>query len=52
MAQLVTDCEGRGVLQRTEAEDHRKRLEFFPCLCDRCGGTGKIAKPKPSTESS
>jgi hypothetical protein len=39
-------------LKRTEAEDHRKWLEAFPRLCDRCGGTGKIAKLKPSAEDS
>ena len=55
MTELATecpDCEGKGILQRTEDEDQRKWLEVFPRLCDRCGGTGKLIRPKPSTENS
>jgi len=55
MAELATgcpDCEGKGILQRAEDEDHRKCLEVFPRLCDRGGGTGKLIRPKPSTENS
>jgi DnaJ-class molecular chaperone len=52
LATECPDCEGEGILERTEAEDHRKWLEVFPRLCDRCNGTGKLANPRPSTESS
>ena len=53
MQELATecpDCGGKGILERAEAEDGRKWLEVFPCLCDRCGGTGKITKLRPSSE--
>ena len=55
MAELAIecpDCEGKGILQRTEDEDQRKWLEVFPRLCDRCGGTGMLIRPKPRTENS
>ena len=54
MAELATecpDCEGKAILQRAEDEDHRKWLEVFERLCDRYGGTGKLIRPKPSTEN-
>jgi DnaJ-class molecular chaperone len=52
LATECPDCAGKGILERTEAEDDRKWLEVFPRLCDRCSGTGKVTKPRPSTEGS
>jgi len=46
------DCKGKGTVERTEAEDDRKWLEVFPRLCDRCGGTGKVAKPRSGVDGS
>jgi len=52
LATECPDCAGKGIIERTEAEDDRKWLEVFPRLCDRCSGTGKVNKPRPSTEGS
>ena len=55
MAERATDCpecKGKGTVGRSEFGDDRKWLEVFPRLCDRCGGTGKVADPRPGTEGS
>ena len=44
LATECPECEGKGVLERTEREDGRKWLQVFPRLCDRCSGTGKVAE--------
>lgn len=46
------DCEGKGILERMEPDDGRKWLEVFPRLCERCGGTGKVAKPRAGSGDS
>ena len=46
------DCEGKGILERMESDDGRKWLEVFPRLCERGGGTGKVAKPRAGTGDS
>jgi len=50
---LATECperERKGVLERREREDRRKRLQVFPRLCERCTGTGEVAAPRPGGE--